>query len=400
MSKTLPPGIAHLPPGVIYVHLPACIHKPHQFRALSPHTGKMKSRSFATVKAGMDWASGQRASMKARTVAEGRVMWHSAVDDYIAGLRKSGRRERYIASVVQITSTVSAWVPGDLTKPAFREIVRDGLDQLKTAAGSRQPGQPVSAGTKLCYLATIRAVVHAAVVQHHLPFDPVAGVKAPRTRKTIMQTLTMDEARSCVAPAMKSDPYFLRFALLLYLGLRERSEGLQLRWEDYDTDRQIMQVRERDGINQLKTGEREIPVPRELTEILDETPRRGPYLVCDEIRLGGNGDLVADRTDYTRFKAYLRRALLPLDPTEKQSFTVNARVDQISRHSLRHLHARIMAATGVSLASLKSRLGHTAISTTMIYAEGADSYEALVEKWTKGQWMLRPVVAEEQAVAQ
>ena len=389
MSKTLPPGISHLPPGVIYAHLEACPNRPHLFRALSPHTGKLKSKSFATVKAGMDWASGQRAGMKARTVVDGKVLWTTAVDDYLAGLSKSGRRERYIDSVKQITTAVSAWKPGDITKPAFREIVGDELDKLKTAEGSRQPGLPASAGTKLRYLAVIRAVVHAAAAKHYIPFDPIGGLKGPKQRKEIMQTLTLDEARACVSPAMESDPYFLRFALLLYLGLRERSEGLWLRWEDYDTGRQIMQVREREGVNELKTGEREVPVPAELATILKRTPRRGGFILPASIRTREDGEPIGDSVDYMRFKAYLRKAMLPVEPTAKQTFAVEKRVAVITRHSIRHLYARVMSATGVVDSTLKTRLGHTAISTTMIYAEGSDSYEALVETWPKGQWMLR-----------
>ena len=46
-----------------------------------------------------------------------------------------------------------------------------------------------------------------------------------------------------------------------------------------------------------------------------------------------------------------------------------AQVPKISMHGLRHVHAALLAASGVDPHSLRKRLGHSRVSTTMdIYA--------------------------------
>jgi integrase len=400
MPKLLPPGVAELPVGVSYAHIKDATRRPHQFRAKDPTSRKSRSKCFAKVREGLRWAIGVREGMQARTMPTGKVHWATVAADYLATITQSGRRQNYLDAVGRITANITAKSAGDINAPAFRELVRDYLDNLVADPDSRCPGAELSPATKNKHLAVIRAVCHYARDKYRIPFDPIGGVKASKVRKKIIQTLTLDEARACVAPSMEPDPYFLRVALLLYLGLRERSEGLWLQWRDYDAARKIMQVREREGVNELKTGEREVPVPDELAAILARTPRQGPFILSAKIRLDADGANVEDRTDYGRFKAYLRKALLPEDANEKQTAETEARVGLITRHSLRHLYARVMAATGVAISSLKTRLGHTSISTTMIYASGSDSYEALVESWPKGQWTLRPVVTAVQVEAQ
>ena len=387
MPKANPAGIV-LPRGAYYAHRPAKPLHPHLFRVSDPHSGKMVNKSFANPKAGRKWAEAMLGGMRARTVAVGRVGWADAGAEYVAAITASGRRAKYVASVQRIVAAVADRGARDITAPRFRTIVQSYVETVTAAEGARQPGAAMSPASRATFLAIIRAICRHACHQHRIPFDPVGGIKAPKVPRVIIETLTVDELRACLAPHLEADPYFLRFALLVYLGLRERGEGLSLRWQDWDVGRRVMKVA-MDAGGELKSGEREVPVPDELADLLRRTPKASDCILPDVVRLDHKRGPVGDKTDYQRFKVYLTKALTPEGAAPVTVAKVKARVAKIKRHSLRHAFARLMAATGVGLPTLHGWLGHTSISTTMIYAKGAEHYEEQVQGWPKGQFRLR-----------
>ncbi len=387
--------------GVYYTHRPDMPHNPHRFRVSDPHTTKMVAKSFATIAEGELWAEGMRGGLRNRTVANGRVPWSTAVADYTAALTSAGRNPKYVRTVARIGADLLTRGASDIASPRFRTLVEDYVAGQTTAPGSRQPGLPMSPATRRTSLAIIRAIVHAAAGKYRIPFDPVAGIKPPKVRKELVEVMTIDEVRACLRPDMEAHPYFLRFAILAYLGVRDRGEGLMLRWEDFDPARRTIRIRysedDADDETGLKTGEREIPVPEELADIFRTSPKDGEWILPDRIRLDRHGSVVGDKTDYQRFKAFLRDAWISEDMRPMDRERVQRRIRIINRKAMRHLYARLMAATGVALTALKSRMGHTSISTTAIYAEGSDAYERVTAGWPRGELLLRGTVA--QAVA-
>lgn len=382
--------------GVYYTHRPEMPHRPHRYRVSDPHTGKMVSKSFSTRAEGDVWAEGMRGGLRNRTVANGRVPWALAVEDYVADLTDAGRNEKYIRTVARVGADLLTAGASDITGERFRPLVQQYITGLVTAPGSRQPGLPMSAATRRTSLAIVRAIVHAAVDKYRIPFDPVGGIKAPKVRKEMVDTMTIDEVRLCLRPEMESHTYFMRFAILAYLGVRDRGEGLMLRWDDYDPTRRQIRIRYQDEV-ELKTGEREVPVPGELAAIFKHAPKLCPWILPDEIRQGANGKMVGDKTDYQRFKAFLRDSWIHEDIRPQDRERVENRIRLVNRKAMRHLYARMMAATGVALSTLKERMGHTSISTTTIYAEGSASFESVTVGWPRGELLLRGPVA--QAVA-
>jgi integrase len=383
-----------LPRGVSYQFLKGN-PLPHRFVVRDPKTGKRSTQCFDNSKEGESWSDGTLAEFKAGTRTPGRVAWTKASADYISELKGTNRRTHYIEAVQRVADHITNKGAGDITNERFPGIVREYLANVKADEGARQPGADLSPSTLVKRLAIIRAICHSAQKRHRIFFDPVSSVKAPKIRKRRVETLTLDELRECLAPDRESHPYFLRFALLAYLGLRDR-EGLHLRWQDYDTARRMITVKEQPKLYDLKNGEREIPVPTELAAILLRHPRKkNVFILPDSIRLEkpkksleGKTEKksqddqpekkpVEDRTDYARFKAFLHDAI------------GEERAALICRHAMRHLYARLMAATGVSLSTLFSYLGHASISTTMIYAQGSQSYEPLVVGWERGELRLR-----------
>lgn len=386
--RTAPGSSKPLPRGVNYHHRPDRPQQPHLFRVIDPHTGKRVSKAFAAIGAGVRWADAKLAGLKTRSVAAGRVGWADAGAEYVAAITASGRREKYVASVQRIVEAVADRGASDITAPRFRTIVQSYVETVTAAEGARQPGAVMSPASRATFLAIIRAICRHACHQHRIPFDPVGGIKAPKVPRVIIETLTVDELRACLAPHLEADPYFLRFALLVYLGLRERGEGLSLRWQDWDVGRRVMKVA-MDAGGDLKSGEREVPVPDELADLLRRTPKASDSILPDAVRLDHKRRPVGDKTDYQRFKVYLSKALTPDGAAPVTVAKVKARVAKIKRHSLRHAFARLMAATGVGLPTLHGWLGHTSISTTMIYARGAEHYEEQVQGWPKGQFRMR-----------
>lgn len=375
MAKQLPLNVRQLPRGISY-QLLAGNPVPHRFIVRDPGTGQRLTKCWGDPKSGIAWADATLAGLKARTLPGRRVPWSEAATAYINELKSTNRRPSYITGVQRVSDGLVAAGATDLTSERFPELVRTYIATLRTGKKSRKPGREAAAGSKARQLAIIRAITHAAQKRHRIPFDPVGGVKAPKVRKTMAETMTLDELRLCLADEQEADPYYLRFALLAYLGCRQ-GEGLHLRWSDYDVGRQAIAIRDQPKFYDLKSGERWVPVPPELSALLIRQRRAGNYILSDCIRLDRHGKPVLDRTDYGRFKTYIAKCI-----GEDRAAVIN-------RHSLRHLYARLMAATGVSLPSLKARLGHTAINTTMIYATGTESYESLVAEWKKGELRFR-----------
>jgi len=398
MSKSIPVGISTLPKGVSYRLVPECVKSPHLFRVRDPHSGKVKNKSFADPKKGLKWAEGTRAGLEARVVSNGKVPWSTAVDDYVSSLKGAGKNEKYTRTVARIGEDLKAKGAGDITGTRFRTLVEEYIEGLVTAPGSRQPGLAMSAATRRTALAIIRGIVHKAVGNYRIPFDPVAGVSAPKVKKKLVNVMTLPEAAACLSCGMESNPYFLRFAIMAYLGVRDRDEGLMLQWEDFDPTIKVMRLRYHEGTT-LKTGEREIPVPEELAAILRTAPKKGRWILSDAIRLGKNGKLVGDKTDYQRFKAYLRDAWMPSATSPADRERIERRIVLINRKSMRHLYARLQSATGVSHSTLKDRMGHTNFSTTMLYASGSTHFEKLVDGWGKGEFNFRQITVSTQALA-
>ena len=131
--------------------------------------------------------------------------------------------------------------------------------------------------------------------------------------------------------------------LLLLTGCRLR-EILNLRWSEVDTERGLLQLPD------SKTGRKVVFLNRTALGILMSLPRVGLYVIPGE-----NPD--RPRHDLKKPWDHIR---------------LEAGLDDVRLHDLRHTHASIGAASGLGLPIVGKLLGHKSTATTQRYAHLAD----------------------------
>ena len=148
-------------------------------------------------------------------------------------------------------------------------------------------------------------------------------------------------------------------------GLRQ-SELLGLRWRDVDWAAQRIRVRNTfvrgehstDGKSDLSTR-RSVPMADRLARELDRWSQRTEYWADDELVFAHpQTGKPLDRTKVTR---------------RFQAACVDAVVQPVKFHDLRHTFATRLAASGQPLRTIQEFLGHADSKTTQIYAHYAPS---------------------------
>ena len=190
--------------------------------------------------------------------------------------------------------------------------------------------------------------------------NPLDRVDKPRHEPGERPLWTVEEARRfLVALEGSAIRYAPLFTLLLTTGLRI-GEGLGLRWVDIDLQQRSLTVQqayvyagERGSIQPPKTraGRRVVVLPDLAVRALQRLPR--PLDAHAAIFRTGSGTVPS--------QSNLRRDLRRL--------CVAAAIPTIPLHGIRHVHAALLAAQGLDPHTLRKRLGHSRVSTTLdIYA--------------------------------
>jgi integrase len=152
----------------------------------------------------------------------------------------------------------------------------------------------------------------------------------------------------------RQDAELIRVAA--YTGLR-RGELVTLRWRDVDfVGRKVVVRRALSGNVEASSTKsrrvRQVPLPNQAAVAFDRLSRRKDFTAADEYvfvnRLGRRLDPSALRRRFER-----ARDATGLEP--------------LRFHDLRHTYGSLLVAGGVDLASVKSAMGHSRISTTERY---------------------------------
>jgi integrase len=202
--------------------------------------------------------------------------------------------------------------------------------------------------------------LRAAVRLGILSYSPLDRVDKPRHEGGERRYWTFDEARRFLGCASTSPARYAPLcAMLLATGLRP-SEALGLRWEDVDPAGRCIRVERALVFVQVKptmqtpksrAGRRTVSLPDIAIQMVQRLPR--PLDPSLPVFTSGAGTPPNPNN--------LRRAL--------HGLCDDARVPRLPPHGLRHVHAAMLAGLGLDPHTLKRRLGHARVSTTMdVYA--------------------------------
>jgi integrase len=208
--------------------------------------------------------------------------------------------------------------------------------------------------TKKNYIALLKTALNKAVEWDLIDRNPIAKVKPPKIVKTF-HFFSKEEIQLLIAEA--DDILRIGIILLVNTGMR-RGELYNLRWRDIDFENNRLRIWPYEGFSPKGKRPRSIPFTSEVAQIIGELfkgRKRGEYVFRPY-----NGP----NTLYRHFSWLVKR--LGIKGT---------------LHDLRHTFASHLAMSGVGIPVIKELLGHSDISTTMIYSHlSPDIHTVAIQK--------------------
>ena len=161
--------------------------------------------------------------------------------------------------------------------------------------------------------------------------------------------------RSADVPTPASSESVNAIRLLMLTGAR-KNEILQLKWSDVDLRRGLL------GLHDTKTGRSQRPIGAPAVKLLSELTRSGPFVFPGE------------------------RPGKPLEGVRRlwDAVRVEAKLEGVRLHDLRHTLASVAAGQGLSLLLIGKMLGHKHAATTQRYAHLADEPAKAAADQTSG----------------
>jgi len=211
-----------------------------------------------------------------------------------------------------------------------------------------------------------------AVKQQMLPRNVTDAVDAPKFSRKQMITWTAEDARTFLA-STHTDTYSPIWLLMLTTGVR-RGEALGARWQDLDTTKGILHIRQtiidvggHAVVSQPKTsaGRRAIRLsPSSIAALKEHRKEQAirrlaarEWKNTDLIFTTGEGGPIQPRVLSRAFDVLQRKAAVP----------------RIRLHDLRHSHASLLFNDGKNIKMISQRLGHADVGITLsVYAHLAD----------------------------
>lgn len=198
---------------------------------------------------------------------------------------------------------------------------------------------------------TLKAAFNHAVEHNYISENPLKKVKLPKLPKGIPSFITEIElARIITATANTTlkDIFLCGFNTGMRL-----SEILELRLNAVNLSERTITVSNTDTFTTKNKKERVIPINDTLYEMLD---RRKPKVLHIE-----GSDLVFGKTRFVPYTVnYVSRKF-------KEAVRAAGLNSRLHFHSLRHSFASVLLQRGVSIKVVQSLLGHSSVSTTLLY---------------------------------
>ena len=183
----------------------------------------------------------------------------------------------------------------------------------------------------------LRAGFNMAVKWGYLKDNPMKDVHKIEVKDEPLRVLSITEIEKLLETIKKDNPFYhCLYSFLLYSGVRS-GEVSRLTWDDiYNETKTIM-------LQKTKNKRiRFIPITPKIEQILKTIPRNGTRIFPVTIWWISH-----------KFKKYLKQA----------GIDSHYRV-----HDLRHTYGTYLANSGVDLLAIKDLLGHSQLSTVLVYA--------------------------------
>jgi integrase len=261
-------------------------------------------------------------------------------------------------------------------KPALGHIALKDLRPDRVQRFYNDKRETGLSGRTVRYLHTILHGALKQAMKNQLVVRNVSEATTTSSGKVrTMHPLTLDQVHQFLA-AVRDDRLFAAFFLEMGTGLR-RGELLGVRWQDFDLDTGVLQVRQtlvRIGNHDITAGDRKtrlifqepkteqsrriIPIPDDIVEALRHHRARQAEerLLMGEayedqglVFCQANGQPIDPRNFTRHFERLLNQAGVP----------------RIRFHDGRHTFATLMLELGEAPKTVQTMLGHTKISTTL-----------------------------------
>lgn len=268
----------------------------------------------------------------------------SLMRDFLADLRNADRSPH----------TIRAY-EGDLLR--YGTYCADGaaptaVETLRAFFASRADRAPATRARTQAALASFFAWAYRG---GHIPADPMARLERVRLIPPPPRGVGRDAVERVLATIPASQPRDrLLFRLIAETGLRV-SEALGLYVEDLDmtADDEHLRVKGKGGRHRTLLLDDPALVRQVRTYLRKNGYQHGPLFRAAK---NGTGGPLAYQSVQERWAGYCAKAGV-----------------QCTLHQLRHTHATALVNDGVSLATIRKRLGHKNLQTTLRYAEQSDA---------------------------
>lgn len=279
------------------------------------------------------------------------------------------------------------------------EKIAQGLNMpLNKAFQIQKETGGLSSKTILHHHRLISTILAQATRDRIVPFNVADRnyMKAPRLDHTEAAFLDDEQAKH-VLELLDNEPIKWKTAmhLLIFSGMR-RGELMGLEWSDIDFENRVIHIRRTSQYVQHmgiitkspknKTSYRTIKLSEFMFDLLREYRQYWLKLRSDTldrwchfitIKLA-DGSTKTVRND----RLFIKEDSTPMNPDSITDWTRNFvnknKLPHFSPHSLRHTHATLLIAEGVSIPTVSRRLGHSSIATTSkIYIHAIQSADEI-----------------------
>jgi integrase len=273
-------------------------------------------------------------------------------------------------------SVVKTYLAPDLGHIRLRELssapIRSAFLKWAAAGAARSSLRQVKV--------VLQSVIRSALIDDLITVDPMQKLRAKKGDKEPLpigpspKAVPVSDEKIAELLATDTDsPYHIAVVLMVAAGLR-RGEALGLRWRHVDLEAGRIRIVEqrvpviggaRFAAPKSASGKRTINLPREAVDALRAHRRAtATALFPLGVRLGLDHTVACNAIG------------APLDPN---SFSSWARRRGIKLHNLRHAHLSKLANSGIPIAAVSKRAGHSSIATTIatyVHADDADDTAA------------------------